>query len=63
MSPRDFRDQPLAARRPPVAARHIGLRAGLIDEDEMFGVQFALSRMPGATVTGNVFTVLFGGML
>jgi hypothetical protein len=30
---RDFGDQPLAARRPAVEARHVGLGPGLVDED------------------------------
>jgi hypothetical protein len=39
------------------------LRTGFIDKDEMPGVQLALSRMPGATLTGDVFAILLGGML
>jgi hypothetical protein len=63
MSPWHLRDQTLAARRAPVATGQVGLRAGLVDEDEMPGVQLALGRMPGATVTGDIFAVLLGGVL
>jgi hypothetical protein len=39
------------------------LGAGLVDEDQMFRIQFALSRMPGATLFGDIFAVLLGGAL
>jgi hypothetical protein len=63
MTPRHFRHEALTARRSPVAARHICLCAGFIEEDEAFGVQLALSRKPGSALLGNVFAVLLGSML
>lgn len=63
MSPGHFVNQALAARGAPIASRHVGLGARLIDENEAFRIQFALSRTPGVTREGNVFAILFGGML
>jgi hypothetical protein len=39
------------------------LGAGLVNENEAFDAQLALSRMPGATLLGDVFTILLGGSL
>ena len=61
--PRNFCEQTLTARRSPIAASHVGLGAGLVNENEAFDAQLALSRMPGATLFGDVFTILLGGSL
>jgi hypothetical protein len=60
MAMRDFVDEPLAALHPAMAARHVGFRASLVDEDEALGVDQALMFAPTRTVTANV---LAGGLL
>lgn len=63
MPPWDFGDQTLSAWSAAVTALHVGLRAGLIDENQALDVQFALRREPGATLFSDIFAVLFGGPL
>jgi hypothetical protein len=39
----DLADQPFAARRTPALPSHVGRGAGLIDEDQAFGVELGLN--------------------
>ena len=55
-------DRALSAQRPAISPRHIGLDPGLIDEDQMSGVQRWLILAPGGPRRGNVWAILFGGM-
>src|SRR5277367_18643 len=42
----DTTNQPLAARRPTVCSRHVGLGPGLIDEDQTLGINAPLVTSP-----------------
>jgi hypothetical protein len=41
-------------------ARHLGRSAGLVDEDELFGVELGLQGAPGVTRLGDVGSILLG---
>ena len=53
-------DQTLAFGAPPVRARHIRLRPGLVDEDEPGRIDGRLTRLPLPTPAGDVRPILFG---
>jgi hypothetical protein len=55
-------EETLATRAAPEAARHIGRRPGLVDEDKMSRVQLRLVRAPGVARCRYVRPVLLGGM-
>jgi hypothetical protein len=55
---RDFGDQSLAARRPAVEARHVGLGPGLVDEDQARRLDALLTFAPARPVAAYVRAVL-----
>ena len=57
----DGGDQALAGLAPAVAPRHVGGRAGLVEEDEPRRVHEALPDPPAAALLGNVGPILLGG--
>jgi hypothetical protein len=59
---RHLGDQPGAASATPMAAGHIGLGPGLVDEDQALGVKPALVLPPPDASPGDVGTVLFAGV-
>ena len=59
---REAHAQPGAARTPPVAARHVGGRPGLVDEDQPRRVEIGLGVEPGAPLLQDVRTVLLDRM-
>ena len=58
---RRFGDQPPAPRRAPVAARHVGLRPGLVDEHEASRIKLALMQLPSGAPAGDVRPILLAG--
>lgn len=59
---RDFGHQPIAASATAMKACHIGLRPGLVDEDQAFGVNPALILLSLRPPARNVAAILFGGV-
>ena len=62
MAMRHGADRPLPARGSGVRPRHIGLDPGLVDEDEVLGVQAWLVLAPCRPRSRDVRPVLLGGM-
>src|SRR5260221_13333250 len=56
------REETLATRAASEAARHIGRRPGLVDEDEMSRVQLRLVRAPDVSRGRYVRPALLGGV-
>ena len=54
--------QPLAFRRTPILARHIGRGPSLVDEDELFGIEIELAVEPGLAPLLYVRPVLLARM-
>jgi hypothetical protein len=54
--------QALAAQAAAVAAGHVGLRPGLVDEDQPRGVEVDLAVEPGPPPPQDVGAVLFAGV-
>lgn len=50
----------LADRRPAMEARHLGVDAGLVEEDETMRIDEGLSRLPQLAASRNVGPVLLG---
>jgi hypothetical protein len=50
-----------AARRATVEPGHLGAGAGLVDEDELVGIDKGLRRPPDPAPGGDIRAVLFGG--
>ena len=59
---RQLSDQAAATWRAPVAAGHIGLSPGFVDEHQPLGVKPALVFLPLGPPTGDVGAVLFTGV-
>jgi len=55
-------DQAGATRRAPVAAGHIGLGPGFVDEHQALGVKPALVLLPSDPPAGDVGAVLLTGV-
>ena len=53
--------KPLANRRPAAQRRHVGLRPGLVDEDEARRIKPALILLPLLASPGDLWPELFGG--
>jgi hypothetical protein len=51
--------QALALGAPAAQRRHVGLDPGLVDEDELPGIEAGLPGAPAPTPTGNVGAGLF----
>lgn len=51
-----------AARRPASQARHLGRGAGLVDEDQAFGIKLGLLGEPGFAPGGDVGPRLLAGV-
>ena len=58
---RDTSDQALTARRAAMRAGHVGLRPGLVDEDQTFGIKPSLIAPPPGALTRDVGSLLLGG--
>ncbi len=41
---------------------HLGRSAGLVDEDELFGIKIGLGVEPGLAAEGDIRPLLFGGV-
>jgi hypothetical protein len=54
-------DQPVAAWRSTVRARHVGLGPGLIDEDQALGINAPLMTSPAGALASDVGPFLLGG--
>ena len=54
--------QPLSFGRTPVLARHIGRGPGLVDEDELLGIEIELTVEPSLALFLYVCPVLLAGM-
>jgi len=52
--------QSFAARRPAVATRHVRRCPGLIDEDELLGIEIELTVKPFLAPLQDVGTILLG---
>jgi hypothetical protein len=61
MAMRNLGVKPLAAPAPSPERKHVGLRPGLIDEDETFGVEPPLILLPPCPEAGDVRTLLLAG--
>ena len=55
-------DQAPAPRPAAVEAHHLGVDAGLVDEDQLGGVEVRLISLPPGARLGHVRSILFGGM-
>ena len=55
---RDLVDEPLSPWRPAAQAGHIGLRPGLVDEDQSPGIDEALVGSPSFAVAADVRAIL-----
>jgi hypothetical protein len=60
---RDLADQPLALGRAAVAAGHLGVGPGLVDEHQRLRIEARLAGLPARPVLGDVRPVLLGGVL
>ena len=58
---RPFRPQPLAPGAPAMAAGHVRLGPGLVQEDEPAGIKLALRALPLLAALHDVWPLLFGG--
>ncbi len=59
---RDLGHQPIASSAAAMQARHVGLRPGLVDEDQTSGVNPALILLPLRPPARHVGAVLLGGV-
>ncbi len=59
---RHLGEEPLPLPAATVAARHIGLGPGLIDEDQARGVDPVLILLPARPPAGHVRTILLAGV-
>jgi hypothetical protein len=57
----DAPNQTLTTQRAPVGAGHVGLRPGLVDEDQALGINTSLVTPPAGTLTSDVGSLLLGG--
>jgi hypothetical protein len=57
----DAPDQTLTTRRAAMRAGHVGLRPGLIDEDQALGINASLIAPPSGALSRDVGTLLLGG--
>lgn len=62
MTERRLGQQPPAARRAAEEPGHLGAGPGLVDEDELVGINKRLRRAPDAAPGRDVGTVLLGGV-
>jgi hypothetical protein len=60
MAERDAGAQPLSLGRSAIAARHVGGSPGLVDEDELFGIEIELAVEPGFAPFQDVGAILLG---
>ena len=61
MAERRLGQQPPAARRAAIEAGHLGAGAGLVDEDQLVGIDEGLCRPPDAATRRDIRTILLGG--
>jgi hypothetical protein len=59
---RDFGHQPIATAAAAMKTRHIGLRPGLVDEDQAPGINPPLILLPLCPPARHVGSILFGGV-
>ncbi len=62
MAVRKAQAQPLATPAAPVGPGHVGLRPGLVDEDQAIGVEIELPLEPGLPLLQDVRPVLLAGV-
>ena len=58
----DRRPAPMSARSPAAASCHLGGGAGLVDEDELIGVEAGLGLEPGPPAAQHVRSLLLAGV-
>ena len=58
----DRRPAPMSTQSPAAASRHLGGGAGLVDEDELIGVEAGLGLEPGPPAAQHVRTLLLAGV-
>lgn len=58
----DRRPTALAARGSAIHPRHLGIGAGLIDEDQPFGIEIGLALEPDQAAGIYVWSFLLGGV-
>ena len=63
MTPRHAGEEALATRAAPIAARHIGRRARLVDEDQALRAQLALACAPFVACRRDIRPILLGSSL
>jgi hypothetical protein len=63
MAPGHVGHEALTARATAITSRHIGRRAGFVDEDQAFRVQVDLAGKPRMTSRGDIWPLLFGSVL
>ena len=63
MAPRHAGEQALAAWASAISTRHVGRRAGLVDEDQALRVQLALACAPFFACRGDIRPILLGSSL
>ena len=57
----DFRHQSFAPRRPAAQRLHVGLRPGLINEDQALGIDPALALPPLQPPPGDIRSIALAG--
>ena len=60
MAVRDAGPEPLAFASPAAQPGHVGRRPGLVDEDELFGIEIELSLEPRFPSPQNIRALLLG---
>jgi hypothetical protein len=60
MTPGNFAYDPLPARAAPAQARHLGVGAGLVDEDEPRRIKPSLAGLPALARHGHIRPILLG---
>jgi hypothetical protein len=60
MTERDAGPQPFTFGSAAVASRHVGGGPGLVDENELFGIEIELAVEPGFAPFQNVGAILLG---
>jgi hypothetical protein len=59
---RDADPQALSPRGAAMGSRHVGLRPGLVDEDQPLGIEVGLGVKPGLPVFQDIGTILLAGV-
>jgi hypothetical protein len=62
MAPRDRRNQAPAPGASAAPAHHLGVGAGLVDEDQLVGIETGLVGLPAFSPLSDIGPVLFAGV-